>query len=377
MFVFCQFLNFFKNRSIFKYFRNVNSKKRILVAPLDWGLGHASRCIPIAKVLQKEGFEVVFATSGRALELLIKEFPKNDFIKLEGYNITYPKNGQMAVSMLSQLFKIWKSIRKEHIQLQQIIEDYNIDGVISDNRYGLYSKKVPCVFMTHQLKIQSPIFSETLQKINFKYIKKFDECWVPDSNTHSLSGQLSNAKNTPFKCRYIGALSRFEKLEKTEDLDILAIVSGPEPQRSIFEELLKKQLIASKLKALLVLGKTEENNEEEIESLKLVSHLSAKSLNQQMVNADVVISRSGYSTVMDIAKLHKKAIFVPTPGQTEQLYLAKYFYDKNKAFAMHQKDFNLKNALIRSSEFNGFKAKSDNTDWKNIFEVFNKISNLA
>ena len=143
---------------------------------------------------------------------------------------------------------------------------------------------------------------------------------MPDSNTHSLSGQLSNANNTPFKCRYIGALSRFEKLEKTEDLDILAIVSGPEPQRSIFEELLKKQLIASKLKALLVLGKTEENKEEDIENLKVISHLNAKSLNQQMVNANVVISRSGYSTVMDIAKLHKKAIFVPTPAQTEQLY---------------------------------------------------------
>ena len=370
MFVFCQFLNFFKNRSIFKYFRNVNSKKRILVAPLDWGLGHASRCIPIAKVLQKEGFEVVFATSGRALELLIKEFPKNDFIKLEGYNITYPKNGQMAVSMLSQLFKIWKSIRKEHIQMQQIIEDYNIDGVISDNRYGLYSKKVPCVFMTHQLKIQSPIFSETLQKINFKYIKKFDECWVPDSNTHSLSGQLSNANNTPFKCRYIGALSRFEKLEKTEDLDILAIVSGPEPQRSIFEKLLIKQLIASKLKALLVLGKTEENKQEEIGSLKIVSHLSAKSLNQQMVNADVVISRSGYSTVMDIAKLHKKAIFVPTPGQTEQLYLAKYFYDKNMAFAMHQKQLDIQHAFQKAENLSPLTNDNFEVDWHDLLSLF-------
>ena len=96
-----------KNRSIFKYFRSVNSKKRILVAPLDWGLGHASRNIPIAKILVKEGFEVVFAASGRPLELLIQEFPKNDFIKLEGYNINYPKNGLMALSMLSQLFKIW------------------------------------------------------------------------------------------------------------------------------------------------------------------------------------------------------------------------------------------------------------------------------
>lgn len=348
----------------------MNSKKRILVAPLDWGLGHASRCVPIAKALEKVGYEVVFATSGRPLELLIQEFPKNDFIKLEGYNISYPKNGQMALSMLSQLFKIWKGIRQEHKQLQQIIDDYNIDGVISDNRYGLYSKKVPCVFVTHQLQIQSPIFSESLQKINFKYIQKFDECWVPDSDTHQLSGQLSKANNSPFKCQYIGTLSRFEELEKTEDLDVLAVVSGPEPQRSMFEELLKKQLIASKLKAVLVLGKTEENKEEEIGNLKVVSHLNAKSLNQQMVNADVVISRSGYSTVMDIAKLHKKAIFVPTPGQTEQLYLAKYFYDKNRAFAMHQKELDIQHALQKVEHVTPLKSDDYEVNWQELLSLF-------
>ena len=348
----------------------MNSKKRILVAPLDWGLGHASRCVPIAKALEKEGYEVVFAASGRPLELLIQEFPKNDFIKLEGYNINYPKNGLMALSMLSQLFKIWKGIRQEHKQLQQIIDDYNIDGVISDNRYGLYSKKVPCVFVTHQLQIQSPIFSESLQKINFKYIQKFDECWVPDSNTHQLSGQLSKAKNSPFKCQYIGALSRFESLEKTEDLDVLAIVSGPEPQRSMFEELLRKQLIVSKFKAVLVLGKTEENKEEEIGNLKVISHLNAKSLNQQMVNANVVISRSGYSTVMDIAKLHKKAIFVPTPGQTEQLYLAKYFYDKNRAFAMHQKELDIQHALQKVEHVTPLKSDDYEVNWQELLSLF-------
>ena len=348
----------------------MNSKKRILVAPLDWGLGHASRCVPIAKALEKEGYEVVFAASGRPLELLIQEFPKNDFIKLEGYNISYPKNGQMALSMLSQLFKIWKGIRQEHKQLQQIIDDYNIDGVISDNRYGLYSKKVPCVFVTHQLQIQSPIFSESLQKINFKYIQKFDECWVPDSNTHQLSGQLSKANDSPFKCQYIGALSRFESLEKTEDLDVLAIVSGPEPQRSIFEELLRKQLTASKFKAVLVLGKTEENKVEEIGNLKLISHLNAKSLNQQMVNANVVISRSGYSTVMDIAKLNKKAIFVPTPGQTEQLYLAKYFYDKNRAFAMHQKELDIQHALQKVKHLTPLKSDDCEVNWQELLSLF-------
>ena len=348
----------------------MNSKKRILVAPLDWGLGHASRCVPIAKTLEKEGFEVVFAASGRPLELLIQEFPKNDFIKLEGYNISYPKNGQMALSMLSQLFKIWKGIRQEHKQLQQIIDDYNIDGVISDNRYGLYSKKVPCVFVTHQLQIQSPIFSESLQKIIFKYIQKFDECWVPDSDTHQLSGQLSNTINSPFKYQYIGALSRFESLEKTEELDVLAIVSGPEPQRSMFEELLRKQLIASKFKAVLVLGKTEENKEEEIGNLKVISHLNAKSLNQQMVNANVVISRSGYSTVMDIAKLHKKAIFVPTPGQTEQLYLAKYFYDKNMAFAMHQKELDIQHAFQKAKNLSPLTSDNFEVDWHDLLSLF-------
>ena len=348
----------------------MNSKKRILVAPLDWGLGHASRCVPIAKNLKKEGCEVVFAASGRPLELLIQEFPKNDFIKLEGYNISYPKNGQMALSMLSQLFKIWKGIRQEHNQLQQIIDDYNIDAVISDNRYGLYSQKAPCVFVTHQLQIQSPIFSESLQKINFKYIQKFDECWVPDDRNHSLSGQLSTANNSPFKCQYIGALSRFESLEKTEDLDVLAIVSGPEPQRSMFEELLKKQLIASKLKAVLVLGKTEENKEEEIGNLKVVSHLNAKSLNQQMANANVVISRSGYSTVMDIAKLHKKAIFVPTPGQTEQLYLAKYFYDKNMAFATHQHELDILKALQKVEHLSPLKSDDYEVNWQELLSLF-------
>ena len=348
----------------------MNSKKRILVAPLDWGLGHASRCVPIAKALEKEGYEVVFAASGRPLELLIQEFPKNDFIKLEGYNISYPKNGQMALSMLSQLYKIWKGIRQEHKQLQQIIDDYNIDGVISDNRYGLYSKKVPCVFVTHQLQIQSPILSETLQKINFNYIQKFDECWVPDSDTHQLSGQLSTAINSPFKCQYIGALSRFKDLKKTEDLDVLAVVSGPEPQRSMFEDLLKKQLIASKHKAVLVLGKTEENKQEKIGNLKVVSHLNAKSLNQQMVNANVVISRSGYSTVMDIAKLHKKAIFVPTPGQTEQLYLAKYFYDKNKAFAMHQKELDIQHALQKVEHISPLKNDDYEVNWQELLSLF-------
>lgn len=346
------------------------SKKRILLAPLDWGLGHASRCIPIARQLEKERFEVVFAASGRSLDLLMSEFPNGDFIKLEGYNIRYPKNGTMAWSMISQSLKILRSIRREHTLLQTIIDDYKIDGVISDNRFGLHSKRVPCVFITHQLNIQSPILRHWIKKINYKYIEKYDACWIPDFDNHILSGDLTRSDLPQVDCHYLGGLSRFEKKQKTEDLDILAVVSGPEPQRSLFENILKKQLLASNKKALMVLGKTEEHTKEQIRNLTIVGHLKSAELNQAMVNANIVISRSGYSTVMDIAKLNKKAIFVPTPGQTEQLYLAKYYFDNQLAFAMPQHKLDLAIAFEKIDDFKGLSIEQNKCDWQSLFALF-------
>jgi len=348
----------------------VKSKKKILIAPLDWGLGHASRCIPIAKQLIEHGFEVIFAASGRPMRLLMNDFPHHDFIKLEGYQIHYPKNGHMALSMLSQSFKIWQGIRREHTLLQNIIDTYQIDGVISDNRYGLYSTKVPCVFITHQLNIQAPFLSSLIRKINFNYIEKFNQCWIPDSADHQLSGILSQVTSSKIDCQFIGSLSRFKDLKKTKELDILAVISGPEPQRTVFEKLLRNALIKSSKKSLLVLGKTEDDSVERYDQLTIVGHLNSEELNQQMVNADVIISRSGYSTIMDIAMLHKKAIFVPTPGQTEQLYLAKYYYDQNMAYAMHQHQFDLNKALGELAYFKGISIKNDSVNWSELFNLF-------
>ena len=348
----------------------MNSKKKILVAPLDWGLGHATRCIPIARALEKEGYEVIFAADKRPLRLLMDEFPNNRFIKLSGYNVSYPKNGQMAISMLFQSFKIFKNISRERKALKQIIKEYEIDGIISDNRYGLYSKDIPSIFITHQLKIQSPILENFIQKINYKFISNFDECWVPDDSKSSLSGKLSAVAKTPTKTKYIGSLSRFKKMSQDKKIDILAIVSGPEPQRSLFENLLKKQLKNSQKNALLVSGKPEEISNQSEGKLTIVSHLNASELNQAMANAEIVICRPGYSTIMDLARLKKKAVFVPTPGQTEQLYLAKYFYQEKAAYAMHQHEFDINTALTKSNEFNGIQITDTETDWKELFSFF-------
>ena len=346
----------------------MNKKKRILIAPLDWGLGHATRCIPIANALTQSGYEVVFAADGRPLQLLMEAFPSHDFIKLAGYNIRYPKNGNMAGSMLWQSRKILSGIKAEHKALQSIIQDFKIDGVISDNRFGLYSNEVPCVFITHQLRIQAPYFQNWIQKMNFRHIQKFDQCWVPDSSESVLSGKLTKELDLPFDCQFIGPLSRFKPLEKTADLGILAIVSGPEPQRTLFENLLREQL--KDKKAILVLGKPETETEEKIGNLRILSHLNGQELNQSMVNAEVVVSRSGYSTLMDLARLGKKAIFIPTPGQTEQTYLAEHFYKEKIAFAMHQKNMNLELALEKSTSFNGFTPSQENTNWNSLFKLF-------
>ena len=147
----------------------MNKKKRILLAPLDWGLGHATRCIPIANALEANGYEVVFAADGRPLNLLMQEFPKHHFIKLPGYEIRYPRNGNMAASMLWQLPKIMRGIKAERNALKEIIQDFEIDGVISDNRFGLYSEEVPCVFMSHQLRIQAPYFQDFIQRMMKTY----------------------------------------------------------------------------------------------------------------------------------------------------------------------------------------------------------------
>ncbi len=348
------------------------SKGRILLAPLDWGLGHATRCIPIAHQLERHGFEVFFATNGRALRLLMSEFPNRHFIKLEEYNIRYSKNGNMAVSMLLQSLKIWRTIRAENRQLNSLIDDYQIEGVISDNRYGLYSKKVPCMFITHQLTIQTPVLGSFIKSINFKFIKKFSECWIPDNPQQSLSGRLSDAEACPIKCKHLGGVSRFKAMTKTDELEILAVLSGPEPQRTLFEKILIEQLSSLNKTSLLVLGKTEDSSSYQIGKLNVIGHLQTEALNQAMANASVVICRSGYSTILDLAKLNKKAIFVPTPGQTEQEYLASYFYDNKMAFAMRQHQFDLNIALEKVRHVKPIKSEDYYPNWAELFAPFER-----
>ncbi|MCB9336361.1 MAG: glycosyl transferase family 28 [Flavobacteriales bacterium] len=331
----------------------MDKNKTILVCPLEWGLGHATRCIPLIQQFLDEGHRVIIASSGKPEALLKKEFPQLQFIPLKGYDIEYSEKGSMITKMLLQLPKIKKAIEDEHLWLDQIIDKYSIDMVVSDNRYGLWTKKVESVLMTHQLFIKAPTGEWLLEKIVKKYLNNFDEVWIPDvEDEDNLSGELSHKKTLPLNYRFIGILSRFSTYLQTqnietEEYDFIAILSGPEPQRTIFENIILKQLENTDFKGILVRGLPEEKLELKIENseLKVFNHLEIEEFLKCIQKSKVVICRSGYSSLMDLTVLSKKAILVPTPGQTEQEYLAQYLSKKGNFITQKQSEFDLEKGL--------------------------------
>ncbi len=348
---------------------------KILIAPLNWGLGHATRCMPIINELLERGCEVLIASDGRTLALLQAEYPQLKAIEIPGYQIHYQSGeGGFVKTMVGQIPKILHLIYKEHRKLQQIVTFYEVDAVISDNRFGCWSKKVPCVFMTHQLFIKMPtplrFLEPSVKWANFGWIRQYDRCWVPDfaDPSVSLSGDLAHQFTVDKeRFRFIGPLSRLKTnhlIDTTlpvSKLDILMVLSGPEPQRTLFEELLLKQAKEIDRQVLLVRGVTEK---QEIrwkgDRICVINYLTATNLNAALLEAKVVIARAGYSTIMDLVALEKTAILVPTPEQTEQEYLAHSFQKRGLFFAVDQDNFNLKHALERVTHYSAIPVERTN-----------------
>ena len=343
----------------FSKISKLSKNKTILIAPLDWGLGHATRCIPVIRQLLSQGFQVIIAADGKVQKLLQHEFPGLTIIHLSGYKILYSRNQYwLPLKIILQVPSILIRIYKEHQWLKKIIKQYSISAVISDNRFGLYHSSVPSVYITHQLLIKSgnSFTEKIIQKIQYWFIKKYTQCWVPDfEGPVNIAGELSHPAIVPPNVRYIGAVSRFEKKPGIEKLyDLMVIISGPEPQRSIFEKLLFEQLRHYKGNVLLVRGLPEivqtdmKNNSlycNQNKNIVIKNHLDAAALNIAMQQSELVICRSGYTTIMDLLKLQQKAILVPTPGQTEQEYLAKYLLQQNIFYAVLQQSFLLHDAV--------------------------------
>lgn len=340
----------------------------ILLAPLDWGLGHATRCIPLIRYLLAKKCRVTLAAEGAVALLLKSNFPQLTIVPIEGYKIRYSITGRMLpLKILIQIPKIVKAIKAERLWLRDIQKQNHYDLIISDNRYGLKIQDVPSVILTHQLTIKTgagPVADSVLRRFHYKILEKFDVCWVVDeSQQKSIGGELSHPNEIPVNARYIGVLSQLEPPAIGQGITpgrILVLLSGPEPQRTLLENIILDQILPAQAHNYVVIGGKPGASVPENLPFGTVyyTHRNASDLANLMSSAELVICRSGYSTLMDLAFMGKKALLIPTPGQSEQVYLAKYLKEQGLFYNCKQSSLHLEIEIKKALKYPGFPADS-------------------
>lgn len=330
---------------------------KILVAPLDWGLGHATRCIPIVNELLRNGFEVWIAADGNSLHLLRAQFPLLPFLNLKGYHIYYHNTkSKFWWTIARQIPKIIAAIQHEHRWLKGVMKKYHFDVIISDNRYGLYHANATSVFITHQIGIKTGMglmMDKLLSNIIIRHISKFNRCWVPDyAGNENLAGELSHPVVLPPNTSFTGPLSRFLKRVEKKIYDLMIILSGPEPRRTIWEEKLFKEIKTFEGKVLVVRGLPEcDEMMESGENTTVINFLSSDALCAAIQQSEWIICRSGYSSVMDLVQLEQKSILIPTPGQAEQEYLAQRLFRNKIFYTCEEHEFSLQRCMLEARNF--------------------------
>lgn len=354
--------------------------KKILIAPLDWGLGHTTRCLPVIAALLQQGHTLVAAAEGAPAAILKAQFPELQILPLKGYHIAYSRNaGMFTPKLLLQIPKIIRRIIYEHRWLKQVQARHQFDVIISDNRYGLYHASLKSVIMTHQVQILSGmgrLTDKILLSLHCNRLEQFDQCWVVDDATKGLSGILAHPAQMPGNAAYIGTLSQFMRYTTPDTTaeHCLVLLSGPEPMRSQLEHILWRQCSAlTGYRFIFVAGNIKGKAPDHCpEHIQYHPYLGGTALLEAIATARLVICRSGYSTLMDLDYLHKEAILIPTPGQTEQEYLARYWSDSGRAIHytqdniqleagiahIYNKHHNISSETQPSDRANGLKALS-------------------
>ena len=326
---------------------------KILIAPLNWGLGHATRCIPLIRQYIDNGDEVVIGGDGDSLLLLRRHFPNLRVVNLPSLELSYTANSAQRGFYLRAIPALIRFTMADHYYLRRQLAIEHFDLVVSDNRFGLFSKQVRSVYITHQLYVRLPnrlrMFQPIARALHACIYKRYHEVWVPDYENmeESLAGELCHGGRYDAHVKYIGPLSRFASSERTPkelrrnsedtpkpyhapvaentEYSVVAILSGLEPQRSIFERAILERYANTSEKVLLVRGKVAEAQTKiSRNNITIVASLSDHALLEAMKQSTTIVARSGYSTIMDLAVLGllDKAEFYPTPGQSEQEYLA-------------------------------------------------------
>jgi uncharacterized protein (TIGR00661 family) len=322
---------------------------KIIYAVCSWGLGHATRSLPVIRKLLKEGNELTIISHGRSLKLLKDEIGENQsYIEIEDYPMLISENSRqfMAKSIVYWPSFISKMISGQK-KIQKILEKEKYNRIISDGRYDIYSRKTPSFFISHQMRIMNPLrikmFESGSEIFNLFFFKRFCGVIVPDFRKNNLSGDLSHNLNRidEKKIHYAGVLSDFKIINKSKNIDYLISISGPEPQRTMLEEKLITQISDLKGKIVVTLGKTEKLDKFKKDGIETYSFLPSDKREEFLNRTKLVIARSGYSTILDLAVIGAKALMIPTPGQVEQEYLAEYHDKKGNFYYVNQNKIDL------------------------------------
>ena len=365
--------------------KNINCKQKplLLFSPLDWGLGHVTRSMPLLKEFIENGWEVVVACNSTQKKVLEAELPALKYTLRRPLNMKYGQNSLLTrVKVGFQLLKILIQINEEKRWTSHFLRHNHVDAILSDNCYGVFSPSVPSIFITHQLRPRSGLGDFTdliVQRLLNKYINCFNECWIPDyKDGKTLSGSLSHFGKFPqTPVKYIGALSRLKCIQKNDGslFDLLVIISGPEPQRTIFEQLVASEISGmhqrgKNLSVVVIRGLPDVPVAQLNCRARQFNHISAEQLSELASSAKFVLSRSGYTTIMDMFKLKKNLIVVPTPGQTEQEYLAQHLQKNKIAVVAEQKNFSLEKAIQKAESFDYNFPDVDMNYYKKVVKDF-------
>ncbi len=350
---------------------------KTLFAVCSWGLGHATRDIPLMRGILKAKHSLTIVGRGRSLELLKGEFgDRCQYVSMSDYSSVYSKKDFSVAKFVGYFPLYMDEIVKEHIKIKKLVRKGKYERIISDSRFGVYDKKIPSFLIFHQLRFISParikVFEMATERFNYSFSKEnFALFLVPDDKENSLSGDLSH--NLRYfkdnKVEYLGIISDLKKEEVKQDIDYFISLSGPEPQRTVLEKIILQQAPSLKGKVVIALGRPEDQGNRTSNHIDVFGYLGRKKQGEIMNRAKLVITRSGYTTLMELVALNKKALLIPTPGQTEQVYLADYHRKRGNFYSVSQGELNLTRDVEMASQYRGL-SQEVNTD--KAVEIFMK-----
>ncbi len=359
------------------------SQGRVFYSVLNMGLGHAARSLPIIREFINRDWQILIGSSGRALAFLQRELPELQFARLPDYGIRYSRNGWLLPKLAAQLPVVLSRIWQENKSCWQIVHAFSPDLILSDHCYGINNPGIPSFFLSHQINFAMPKGFDFVQPLpaqfNFHFHKHFKAVFIPDSADTDgglLSGNLSRTPAIPGKYHHCGILSSVERQSLTEDLDVFITISGPEPQRSILEDLVLDQVHKLAGKIVVAMGKSESAAPVyESNRLQIYPYLTREQMTRCYNRARLVVTRPGYTSLMELAELGKKALLIPTPGQTEQLYLARRLEQKGWFYSVPQQRLDLPRDLQIAQTFSGLFLP--NATHRAVKYIFERILNVA